>query len=187
MKSFFLIMASTAIFTVACYGQDVYKSTKTSVKFFSHSILEDIEATTSKSGSAFNMATREVGVLIPITTFVFHRSLMQEHFNENYLESDKYPEASFAGKLDEKYTIKPGEEFHTMAKGILTIHGVSQSREIPLTLKMNDDGVITSRGMFNIKLADHNIKIPTLVFQNIAEVVEVTFDFTLMQVRQRGQ
>ena len=160
-------------------GQTIYKADNGKVKFFSDALFEDIEAVTKKATAALNASTGDVAVLIPIKSFVFKKSLMQEHFNENYLESDKYPEATFKGKIADINVPKPGEKKQVIIPGMLTIHGVPQSREITVTLETKTDGSVWVTGNFEVKVADHKVKIPSIVFQNIAELVEVTFEILL--------
>ncbi|HEX5170820.1 MAG TPA: YceI family protein, partial [Cyclobacteriaceae bacterium] len=174
-----LILIATIALSLNVAGQNLYKGENGKVRFYSDALLEDIEATTKKVTSVLNYTSGEVAVLIPIRSFVFDKSLMQEHFNENYLESDKFPEASFKGRLTEKFSFVPGETRQVNVSGELLIHGVSIHRDIPVSLAANQDGTLSATGKFDVKVADHKVKIPTLVFQNIAEVVEVSFELTL--------
>jgi hypothetical protein len=161
------------------YGQNLYKTANGKVRFFSDALLEDIEATTHKASAALDVGHNQIAVLIPIKSFVFDKTLMREHFNENYLESDKYLNSTFTGKLSEPLTLAAGVKTTATAVGSLTIHGVSQHREISVDILVNPDHSITATGKFNVTIADHKVKIPSLVFQNIAEVVEVTFELLL--------
>ena len=83
-------------FTIHVNAQ-VFKSNAGSVSFFSEAPLENIDATSNNIVSVINTSTNEIVFLVPISTFQFKKKLMQEHFNENYVESDKYPKASFNG------------------------------------------------------------------------------------------
>lgn len=165
--------------TYACFAQNVYKAKDGNVKFFSDAPLEDIEATSKKGSAAFNIASSEIAALVPIKSFTFQNALMQEHFNENYLESEKYPNASFKGKVAEQVIPEPGSSKTIDVAGDLTIHGVTKKRTIPVTFKFGNDGSIQVTSKWMVALADHNIKIPQLVFQNIAEQIEVTLDLNL--------
>jgi len=165
--------------TFSSYGQDLFKGANGKARFFSDALLEDIEAKTNKVTSAYNLATGEVAVLIPIKSFSFDKTLMQEHFNENYLESDKYQDATFKGKVAGLQTLKPGEVQLVNISGNLTIHGVTRPRDIQTSLKLNLDGSLSATGEFELKIEEHKIKVPSLVFQNIAEIVEVSFELLL--------
>ena len=105
----------------------------------------------------------------------FDQELMKEHFNENYLESEKYKSATYKGQINEKVNLKKPGVYEVSVTGLLSIHGVEQNRTISgtVTVIKNQLRVQTK---FNVKLVDHDIKIPTIVFQNIAEVIDVTVD-----------
>ncbi|QOI98022.1 MAG: YceI family protein [Flammeovirgaceae bacterium] len=146
------------------------------ITFFSSATLEDIKADNRKVASVFNTASGEIAFSIPINQFQFEKKLMQEHFNEKYLESDKYPKSTFAGKVEGFTMGKPGMQQAT-AKGKLTIHGVTRDVEIPGTIEVQA-GSLKLQSKFMVKLEDYNVKIPKLMWQNIAEQVEVTVDLT---------
>ena len=175
-----LVLVFIASIAPPSNAQSLYKSKNGKIKFFSEAPLENIEATTEQATSVLNAATGEIAFAIPIKSFGFEKSLMQEHFNENYLESDKYPQATFAGKFEGKIDMQSTAEQTLTVKGKFTIHGVTQQRSIPVTLKMEKDG-LSGYSKFKVKVADHKIEIPSLVFQNIAEVVEVTIQVKYLQ------
>jgi polyisoprenoid-binding protein YceI len=177
MKLLISLVSLFAMFSAT--GQNLYKAENGKARFFSEALIEDIEATTTNAIAAMNDSTGDVAVRIPIKSFVFDKSLMREHFNENYMESEKYPDATFKGKIEEKVSLTAGESKVVNVKGNLLIHGVSQPRNIQVNLKTNTDNTVTATGKFNVTVADHKIKIPSIVFQNIAEVVEVTCEFIL--------
>jgi polyisoprenoid-binding protein YceI len=173
MKKTLLILIGLMAFTFTVNAQ-VYKGKKTKVDFFSATAMEDISATDTLATTLLNTKDGQVIANIVIKGFVFPNALMQEHFNENYMESDKFPKASFVGNIQEKidYT-KDGTHNITM-KGKLTVHGVEKERTLAGTL-MIKGGMITVDVKFDIKLADHNIKVPEAVGQKIAETIAVTF------------
>src|SRR6478736_5684925 len=137
MKS--LIFLFYTFLTSLATAQTYYSVESGQVKFFSKAPLEDIEAKNNKVKAVINDSTGDVAILIPIKSFVFKKSLMQEHFNENYMESDKYKDASFKGKLTERLMLKPGERKEIAVTGQLTIHGVSQQRMVTVSLKKEAD------------------------------------------------
>jgi polyisoprenoid-binding protein YceI len=171
------ILFLVAIFTVGvgAFAQK-YVAEKTSISFFSHATIEDITADNKKTSSIFNASTGDIVFSIPISEFQFAKSLMQEHFNEKYMESDKYPKATFQGKI-EGYDPASTIPQELKAIGKLTIHGVTRDVEIPGTLEKKNDRV-AMKSKFIVKLADYKIEIPQLLWQNIAEQVEVTADLT---------
>lgn len=155
-----------------------YVAERSVITFFSDAPIEDISATNSKTTSIYNAQTGELAFSVPIREFQFEKKLMQEHFNEKYMESEKYPKATFSGMLENLDPKKTGEQ-SVKAKGKLTIHGVTKEVELDGTANLNDKVALKSK--FMIKLADYNIKIPQLLFQNIAEEIEVSVDITYKQ------
>jgi polyisoprenoid-binding protein YceI len=123
-----------------------------------------------------NIATNDVAFSVDIKSFEFDKSLMKEHFNEKYMESEKFPTATFSGKF-EGYDARAKGIQQVKAKGNLTIHGRSRTIEVPGTLENLNDR-IRLKTKFIVRLADHDISIPTLLWQNIAEQVEVRVDVT---------
>lgn len=152
-----------------------HKSVKSHIRFFSSAPMEDIEAVNTRGTSLFDAETGEIAFSIPIQGFQFEKSLMQEHFNENYLESDKYPTATFKGKIIGFDKSAPGKQ-KAKAEGVMTIHGVSRKVTIDGDLTLAEKSMKV-HAVFPVKVADYKIKIPTIVFYNIAEVVEVTVTF----------
>ena len=152
-----------------------FKSTNSETSFFSSAPLEDIMATNKQATSLFNAGNGEVAFMVPIKGFQFRKSLMQEHFNENYLESDKFPQATFEGRI-QGYDMKKTSTQEAWAEGPMTIHGVS--RKVKIKGKMiHKSGELILESKFPIKVADYDIEIPRVVFYNIAEEVEVSVQF----------
>ena len=153
-----------------------YIAEKSFVSFFSDALLEDIKADNKKATSIINAETGDIAFSIPIKEFKFAKSLMQEHFNEKYMESEKYPKSTFQGKLS-GFDLKASGVQTVKATGKLTIHGVTKDVEIPGTIEVKENKLY-AKSKFMVKVADYKVEIPQLVFQNIAEEVEVTVDFT---------
>lgn len=165
----FALIASTGL-------SQKFISEKTYVSFFSHATIEDITAENTKTSSIINTATGDIVFSVPIKEFKFDKSLMQEHFNEKYMETEKYPKATFQGKLIAFQFEKKGVQ-QVKAQGKLTIHGVTKEVEVNGTVHL-DDLKMNVKSKFKVKLEDFNITRPQLLWQNIAEEVEVTVDFT---------
>lgn len=153
-----------------------YSADKTFVSFFSDAVLEDITAENTKSSAIFNSSTGDIAFSIPMKEFKFAKSLMQQHFNEKYVESEKYPKSTFQGKIVGYQPGTSGAQ-QVKAQGKLTIHGVTKDIDVPGTIEAQGNKLLM-KSKFKVKVADYNITIPQLVFQNIAEEVEVTVDFT---------
>lgn len=152
-----------------------YSAEKAFISFFSDAAIEDITAENTKASTIFNSATGDLVFSVPIKDFRFAKSLMQEHFNEKYMESEKYPKSTFQGKLV-GYDMKKGGPQDVRAQGKLTIHGVTKEIDVPGTFAV-EGKKLTMKSKFMVKVADYEITIPQLLFQNIAEQVEVTIDF----------
>lgn len=151
------------------FGQK-YQTEKSSITFFSSAPIEDINARNLDAKSLFDLSTGEIAVSIPINKFKFEKELMEEHFNEKYLESGKFPTATFTGKINTVVT--KGSDTHASAKGKLTLHGVTRDVTIAGDIHWIGDYIVMKSG-FTIKLDDYKIKIPKLMWQNIAEEVAV--------------
>ena len=143
------------------------------IHFFSEAPLENIEAVNNKTNGLINTSNGEIVIIIPINSFEFDKELMKEHFNENYMETPKFKNATFKGKIVESVDWKKDGTIDATVKGTLTIHGVSKPRTFKgkMVLKKGNAHLSTS---FKVKLEDHDIEIPTVVFQNIAEIIDVT-------------
>jgi polyisoprenoid-binding protein YceI len=159
---------------MSTYGQK-YVTDKSLVSFYSHAAIEDITATNKKVSGLYNSETGEIVFSIPISEFQFAKSLMQEHFNEKYMESDKFPKATFQGKVV-GLDVSNKDMQQAKAVGKLTIHGVTNDVEIPGTFEKQDNKLLM-KTKFIVKLVDYKIAIPQLLWQNIAEQVEVTSEF----------
>jgi hypothetical protein len=147
--------------------------------FFSTAPLEDIEALNSKVGAVFELATGQLAFSMLMRDFQFKNTLMQEHFNENYAESEKHPRARFSGKLlavPTEAALMSGPQAVTV-EGLLTIHGTTRKVRVPGTLQLRDNNlVVTSK--FSVAPADYRIKIPALVRDNIAKTIDVSVIMT---------
>ena len=170
-NGFILLLLLTANI---CCGQK-YLSNKSTITFFSEAPLENITATNSKSTSAMNIETGKVAFSVPIKHFEFEKSLMQEHFNEQYLESHKFPKSTFVGSI-EGFDRENKKKQAARAKGVLTIHGEEHEIDAEGFITINKNKIVLE-STFMVKLVDYKIKVPQVVWQNIAEVIEVTVYF----------
>ncbi len=171
MKNVFII--GLVLLSQLSFAQKVI-SKSSSTKFFSSATLEDITATTTKGKSAIDLSNGQIGFSIPIKSFEFAKSLMQEHFNEKYLETEKFPKATFSGQIENWNNNTSIEK--AVAKGTLKIHGVAKELSSVGSVTFNKDKLIVT-AKFNVRLEDFNIEVPSIMFQKIAEVVEVTVTY----------
>lgn len=175
MKKTFL--ALLLFIPVALNAQQRYIARNGHISFFSHAPIEDIEANNNAVSSVLSKG--EIAFEAPIKSFEFKKELMQEHFNENYLESDKYPKATFKGTIINfnKIDLKKNGTYPVEVDGDITIHGVTNKVKTKGTLTVKDNN-IRAQSSFPIVLKDYNISIPTLIIEKLAEVVQVTVDIT---------
>nr|WP_276898743.1 YceI family protein [Pedobacter kyonggii] len=169
----------TLIALLLCTGikAQIWVSKNVTSSFFSSTPVEDIDALSKTGASALNIKTNEIIFKINNTSFQFKKKLMQEHFNENYIESDKYPTSDFKGKIIEQIDFSKPGTYPITVKGNLQIHGVTKEYQVKGSLVITADEV-KATSAFNVKVADHGIKIPTIVFKQIAEIVLVKMTAT---------
>lgn len=154
------------------------KGDASTISFFSKSPLEDIEAVNKKVTVVMKTTTNDIQFAVPMISFKFPKPLMEEHFNENYVESNKFPTCTFKGKINETIDYAKDGEHKVTVKGTLDLHGVTKEIEASGTLTIKGNEILVSSA-FKIKVADYNIKVPSLYVQNIAEVVDVKVNATL--------
>lgn len=159
------------------------KSTAAEVSFISDAPMERITATNTQVSAVVDTRDRSFAVRVSVAGFLgFNSPLQQEHFNENYMESAMFPHATFEGKIIENVDLSVAGTHTVRAKGILSIHGVERERIIACEVVVTDGGVrVTSR--LNVTLADHDIRVPGIVRQKIAPVVEVNVDLLFRHTR----
>jgi polyisoprenoid-binding protein YceI len=166
------------IFTVSLFAianssaQTLYKANNATVSFFSKTPIEDIDGKSETATTLINLETKDIAFMIQNNSFKFPNKLMQEHFNEKYMESEKYPTSSFRGNIQENIDLKVAGVYQVTVMGKLTIHGVVQERTIPGTITVKE-GSILLESNFVVKNVDHKIDIPTLVVTKIAKELDV--------------
>ncbi len=151
-----------------------YISKSAVITFFSEAPIENIKATNKKVSSILDLTTGEIVFSVPIREFQFRKSLMKKHFNENYMDSEEYPKSTFKGKISGFGSLDG--VYSSVAVGELNIHGVTKSIEVVGDVIVNPQE-ITLQAKFTVLLKDYNIKIPKILFSNIAESIEVSIDF----------
>jgi hypothetical protein len=167
-KAFLFTLLLCACFSI-CKSQ-LFITKSGHITFFSEAPLENIDATSKSLNAVLDTKSEEIVFNVPITSFQFKKSLMQEHFNEKYLESKN---ATFKGKIVGPVDYSKDSSYPVTVTGILTLHGVEKkySEKGLLIVKGNE---ITLSGKFYIVLKDHKIEVPALVASKIAERVLVT-------------
>jgi polyisoprenoid-binding protein YceI len=178
MKKLSFIICTLILGTQFTKAQLVSTMTGTT-SFFSKTPVEDISAESKKTLGVLNIKTNELAFSITNTTFEFPNKLMQEHFNEKYMESEKYTASTFKGKINEVVDLTKDGEYAVTVSGKLNVHGVEKPRIITGNIVVKD-GTVKIKADFKVLVKDHNIEIPKLVVENIAEEIAVTVDALLM-------
>ena len=145
------------------------------IGFYSHTSLEDIKGDNNQVASVLDTSTGEMVFQALIKSFHFDRALMEEHFNENYMESEKYPKSSFKGKITNLSSVDFSKKgiYDVNVEGDLTIHNTTKKISTKGTIEVIDGG-INANSKFNVSPEDYNITIPGLVRDKINKALEVT-------------
>jgi len=171
-RSFVLIIFTMLALSVSAQK---YMTKNGFISFFSHTPMEDITADNNQVAGIVDISTGELVFQVLIKSFHFERALMEEHFNENYMDSEKFPKSSFKGKITNLASLdlkKPGT-YDVVAEGQLTIRDVTKPVTVKGTLEVTATGINTS-AKFKIVPEDYNITIPGVVRDKIAKDLEVT-------------
>lgn len=186
MRKSILIAGIFLMFHAPSYFSQIYvgKEKSGTITFYSDAPLEKIEAKNTAFTPVFNSSNGEFQVRVPMTAFQFKNDLMKEHFNENYVESDKYPYCTFKGKLDTLKTFEEGKETPVTMTGKMELHGETKEIKVKGTIKKSGNEYIFN-SVFYLKPADYKIKIPTMLTEKIAEEVKVTFNSTLVPYQKK--
>lgn len=176
MKRIFLtLIFSAALAVTSAFAQDKYFTKNGQITFFSGTPMENIEAVNNTTSSVLDARTGKMEFAVLMKAFKFEKALMEEHFNENYVESGKFPKATFAGRITnlDAVDLKKNGTYKVNVKGNLTIHGETKEVEVPGTLTV-DGGKVKANAVFNVAPNDYKIEIPKLVKEKIAKQIKVT-------------
>lgn len=164
---FFLLLIAASVLQA-----QVYMTRNGFIGFYSKTPLEDIRAETKQVYAVVDAGKKNLAFSLLVKGFTFTKQLMQEHFNENYAESDKYPKSSFLGSYTGDVDLTKNGKYPVQVKGQLTFHGVTQTIDVPGTIEVADGKLITTSN-FQLKPSDFNIKIPSVVREKIAQQMDV--------------
>ena len=175
-----LILALILLLSTVTFAQDRFYTKTGKIDFFSKASLEDIEAKNKTVTAVIDSKTGAIQFSVQMKGFEFEKQLMQQHFNENYVESDKFPKGEFKGTITNKSDIKYTTDgtYTAKVKGKLTIHGVTKDVETTGTVKVAG-GKLDATSAFNILLSDYDIKIPAVVKDKISNSIKITVDCKL--------
>lgn len=168
-------------FTTLVIGQNKVLSKSGAVSFeASVPSFEEVKAKLENAGCALNTGTGDIAVIVYIKNFQFKNALMQEHFNENYMESDQFPKATFIGKiLDFNVSNLNTQKQDCQLKGNFQIHGKTKEMTVPAKISKTDKG-IQIWADFVLNTDDFNISLPFLIRSKVSKQVHVTTTFTLL-------
>jgi len=172
MKTTFILILFALNVGSGLSAQNLFSTTTGETAFYSETPVEDITAVNKLGQSILNTTTNDIVVQMNMKQFDFPNKLMQEHFNENYIESDKYPKAIFKGKINEKIDFTKNGTYDISATGDFTLHGVTKARTLKGKLTVNQ-GSLNITTDFDVALADHKIEVPQIVFVKVAQVIKV--------------
>ncbi|MFC2125149.1 YceI family protein [Bacteroidota bacterium] len=180
MKKIILIFTLLIFLSGFSFAQDKFFTRTGKISFFSETSVEDIEAVNRSVSSILNVENGDIAVSAQMKGFEFEKALMEEHFNENYVESDKYPKATFKGKIlnFDRSKFKPDEEYKVDVVGDLSLHGETNNIATKATLKFLDDKILANTS-FEVDVNAYKIKIPKAVIDNIANTISVKVDLSL--------
>lgn len=181
MKNTLLVFVIIMIATIALNAQGKFYAKTAIVSFNASTPLEDIDAQTNTGTIILDTQTGKLESSVLIKAFQFKRALMQEHFNENYMESSKYPKAVFKGEITNlsEVNFKKDGSYTVKAKGIMDMHGVKKEMTSEGTLTISGKELKIINSSFIIKCADYDIKIPSVVADKVAKEVKVKFSADL--------
>jgi polyisoprenoid-binding protein YceI len=176
------IICVALVFTAfATSAQKKYTIEKGEIDFASNATLELIKATSTKIQGIVDPKTGQFAFIVSIKSFEgFKSTLQKEHFNEKYLESDRFFDATFTGKIVEPVDFSKDGELTVNAKGTLVVHGKKVPRTIPSKMII-DKGKLRIESTFSVPLADHDIKIPTIVTEKIATEILIHLNVSMIQ------
>jgi polyisoprenoid-binding protein YceI len=179
IKAGFLVLTLVTIVNFS-YAQDRFFTKSGKISFYSKAPLEDIAAHNKAVTAVLDTKTGNLQFAVQMKGFEFEKALMEEHFNESYVESDKYPRAEFKGQVTNNSAIdytKDGD-YNAKVKGLLTLHG--ETKEVESVGKITvKNGRLAADASFSIQLSDFKINIPKLVKDKISNIVKIDVDCTL--------
>lgn len=181
-KSTILFLTILSFYAFMNHGGGIYKTNTGNISFYSHTPVEDIRAVNHKVKTAFSSESGQLQFSCLIKDFEFKKALMQEHFNENYMESTTFPKATFNGNIKSIAAIDFSKDgtYTSEVIGKLTIKDVSKEVATTGTFVVSN-GVVNAKATFNVNPYDYNVKIPKMVAPKISKSIEISVDSDYMQ------
>lgn len=150
------------------------------IRFFSEAPLENIEAVNRQVLAIYDDTRKELAFRVTMKAFEFEKAAMQEHFNRDYVHSDKYPQSTFEGRIVDpsSFQLSSGQPVKVKVSGNLTLHGVTKAVTEWGTVGF-EDGKVKLQAEFTLLLSDYNIKVPTDKVRNISNTIKIFVNGTL--------
>ncbi len=172
MKFIIAAVVCVALIRPATAYSQLYATRNGFVGFYSKTAMEDIKAENNQAYAIIDAGKKNIAFAVLLKGFVFPKELMQEHFNENYVESDKYPKASFSGAYTGDVPLDKDGVYKVVVKGNLTLHNTTKAVEVPGTIEVKA-GHLLGVAEFKVKPEDFNISIPGVVRDKIDKEMTV--------------
>ncbi len=184
-QNILLILCLFVFWETFLTAQERYFTRSGKVEFYSKAPIEDIKAVNNQLSCIFEVESNRIVANVLIKAFEFEKALMQKHFNENYMESERFPKATFKGKINSKESLDFKSNWNKSIdyEGDMTIHGISRKMK-GLALITCKNGTITISSEFYIHLNDFAIKIPSTLINNISEKIQIKVNLSLNELKK---
>jgi len=174
-----ILLIVTLIISSFQVKSKIYTCRNGKADFLSDAPLELIKASTQSLSGVLNIGDRSFTFILPTKSFEgFNSSLQRVHFNEDYMETEVYPNSTFKGKIIEEVDLSVPGEYKIRAKGKMNIHGIENDRIVRCNLVVSENKIHV-KADFTVFLTDHNISIPSIVNKKIAEEIKLNIELTL--------
>lgn len=175
-----VILTSFVLLSTAAQAQNRFFTRTGKIYFTSKAPMEDIEGKNRTVTAVLDTKSGAFQFSVQMKSFEFEKALMQQHFNENYVESDKYPDATFKGVVANNSAVNYAKDgsYNVTVRGKLTMHNVTKDVEVPGTIRIAN-GKVNAAATFNIQLSDYKISIPAAVKQKVSNNIRITVDAQL--------
>jgi polyisoprenoid-binding protein YceI len=180
LKKNLIVVTALVLLASVSFAQGRFYTKTGKISFYSKAPMEEIEGKNKTVTAVLDSKSGAIQFAVQMKGFEFEKQLMQQHFNENYVESDKYPKAEFKGSITNNSEINYSKDgtYTAKVKGQLTIHGVTKDVETTGTLKVNG-GKIDANSTFNVLISDYKISIPSIVKEKVSNNIRIVVDCDL--------
>lgn len=161
----------------------VFKASQLNTQIFSPAPISDIEAVSTKGVAMINLTKKEIEVEIPINSFTFKKALMQTNFNDKYLESDKFPFATFKGRYQSNIDLSKPGVYHLTVSGKFTIHGVEKTKIVKCVITVKETEMLF-KSNFDLLSADYKIEPAEMLYRKAGETVNIDVNGSLILIKK---